>query len=155
MADRKLAYAAAAGITITLNSLADLAARESTVVSNTTNKYLDALVTASLTPAVAPGSPLELYVYASVDGGTDYTDSATGADAAFTASKLRNARHLGSVRFEASGTALVRAGPFSVAELFGGVLPEKWGIIALNETGQALASSSNSAEYQGVYETVA
>jgi hypothetical protein len=57
MATQKQALGASAALTITLNSLASsaTAARESTVVDNGTNLYMDALVT--VIAKLAAGSP--------------------------------------------------------------------------------------------------
>jgi hypothetical protein len=41
-------------------------------------------------------------------------------------------------------------GTFSVAAAFGGILPQKWGIIVLNSSGGTFDASTASVEYQGV-----
>ena len=38
----------------------------------------------------------------------------------------------------------------SIARLYGGVLPRKWGIVVVNSTGAALAGSNNSACFTGI-----
>jgi len=38
----------------------------------------------------------------------------------------------------------------SVATAFGGLLPQRWGLIVHNKTGQTLKSSDCSAFYQGL-----
>ena len=39
----------------------------------------------------------------------------------------------------------------SVGAAFGGSLPQRWGIIVHNKTGQTLKTSDCSAVYQGLY----
>jgi hypothetical protein len=144
-------------ITITLTSLANGSAQQSTVIDNSSNLFLDALVAVNVTSAgsgtVATGV-VNVYAYATVDGGTTYTESATGSNASITLKVPTNLKFLGSVAVSAVST-LYNGGPFSVREAFGGTLPEKWGIVIENKTGGALHTSGNSVVYQGVYNTVA
>jgi len=161
MADVKLAYASSAGITITLTSLSSsaTAARESTVVSNASNLYLDALVEVEVetsTGTIGNDRGCHVWVYASLDGGTQYSGKATGSDAAYTLDDPSALRYALYVPTPAVST-IYRAAPFSVAELFGGVLPQRWGIVVLNYSGVQLTATAgnNTATYQGVYQTVA
>jgi hypothetical protein len=144
-------------ITCTITSLANAsgvngAGRASTAVDNTTNLFLDALVQVKIkTSASALGNDKLVYVYAygTSDGGTDYTDGITGTDAGFTATNPPNVKLLGTINAVASSTTYV-GGPWSVANAFGGVLPDHWGIFVVNFTGQTLDASVGSAWYQGV-----
>jgi len=156
MSDLKQAFGASTAITITLNSLANAAARESLVVDNTSNLYLDALVL--VIAKLAAGSPagakaLYVYAYGSEDG-TNYTDNATGADAAITLRSPTNLRLIGAISAPDSGALSFKSHPMSIAAAFGGVMPRKWGIVLSNQSGVALDSSANSASYSGVYQTV-
>lgn len=141
-------------ITITIASLANNGARESTAIDNTSNKFLDALVsikvkTGAGSPAVGP--VINVYAYGTADGGSNYSDSATGSDAAITLTSPPNVRLIGVINAAAAATTY-KAGPFSVAAAFGGVLPDHWGIILENKEGQTLDATggSHSAVYQGV-----
>jgi len=152
MADIKSAYAAKAAITVTLTSLANGSGRESTVIDNTTNKYLDALVRVKTNGQAGGTGPLDVYVYAAL-GDTTYSDGATGSDAAFTAANRKNSRYLGSIIMNAATavTGLLA----SVASAFGGVLPDKWGLIVVNSSGAALSATGGDhvVEYEGIYGT--
>lgn len=157
MSDVKLAFGSATAMTITLNSLASsaTAGRESTVVDNSTNKYLDALVEVLLSyPNSAPANDQAVYVYAyaSLDG-TNYSGGATGSDAAYTLRSPSVLAPLGTIPTPTQNIAY-RSRPMSVANAFGGVLPSKWGIVVVNFSGQTLSASLNSAQYQGIYQTV-
>lgn len=162
MASIKTAFGSATAFTITLNSLASsgTAGRESTVVDNSTDLMLDALVEVRISyPNLAPANDQAIYVFAygSLDG-TNYPEDLTGADAAYTfkgtAGALKTAlRLIGTIPALQNEDA--RWGPFPVAPAFGGILPAKWGIAVLNYSGQTLAASNNTAQYRAVYGTVA
>jgi hypothetical protein len=145
-------------ITITLNALASSATvgRASTVVDNTTNLYIDALVQViiNMPAAGSPANDKAVYVfaYATANGGTNYTDSITGTDAGFTRTDPPNLRLIGTINCPASNKSYTSS-PMSVAAAFGGVLPDHWGIAVFNFTGLTLNAASNSAFYQGVYAT--
>jgi hypothetical protein len=143
-------------ITITLNSLAASATvgRASASVDNTANVFLDALVGIEIT--LAAGTPssskaIWVYAYGTANGGTDYTDGCTGSDAGFTRTDPPNLPLLGILNAPTAGGLNWLGGPWSVAQAFGGNLPDHWGIAVFDDTGVALASSDNSAWYQGVY----
>lgn len=141
-------------ITCTLASLASGNARESTALDNTTNVFLDALVLLKLkTGAGSIGSDPFAYIYAAgtVDGGTTWPDTVTGSDAAITLNSTTQLRLLGQVWLGAATTTYI-GGPWSVASVFGGSLPQKWSIVVLNKCGVALDSTEgNHAKlYQGI-----
>lgn len=160
MANIKNAYGTdGVAITCTLASLASAAARESTVVDNSTDLFVDALV--YVAARLAAGSPtgqkaLNVYVYATVDAASPkYPDVVTGADAAITLTSPTNLKLLGSIQAPASGGLTYKGSPWSVAQAFGGVLPKKWGIVIENQTGLALTGTEgdHTKTYQGVYLT--
>lgn len=153
MSNIKMEFAASAALTITLNSLASGSARESTVIDNGTNKYLDALITIML--AIGAGTIgaekcANIYAYGSEDG-TNFTDNATGSDAAITLNDPTNLKPVGMIAMPTQ--SLTYKGVFNIAQVFGGVLPRKWGIVVKNNCGIALAASGNSASYSGIYAT--
>jgi hypothetical protein len=144
-------------ITITLASLANNSARASTVIDNSSNLFLDALVQLHIRSGsgVSASGYVSIYVYGTADGGSNYTEGATGSDAAITLTVPPNAKLIGIINIVAS-TTTYKAGPFNVAAAFSGVLPEKWGIIVENKTGAALDSTEgNHAKfYQGWFNQV-
>lgn len=142
-------------ITITLASLTNTSARESTVIDNTTNLFLDALVQViSKSPASGTSASgyIVIWAYATADGGSNYTQSATGSDAGITLTVPPNARRVGVINMVANAVTY-KGGPYSVAAAFQGALPQKWGIIIENQSGGTLDSTggSHSVFYQGVY----
>lgn len=152
MADIKAAFATKATVTVTLTSLANGSARESTVIDNSTNKYLDAMLRVKTNGIAGATAAMAVYAYGALND-TTYTDGATGSDAAFTAASIKNAKLIGVVSMNAA--TAVTAGPMSVASAFGGVLPNKWGLIFRNDSGAALSATAGDhvVEYEGVYAT--
>lgn len=160
MATVKVGYAAgtATAITCTLASLASAASRESATVDNTTNLYLDALVQVKVqTNVSAPTGDKAVYVYAwgVVDTTTPtYPDRVTGADAAITPDSPTQLVLLGTIYCAAAATSY-KMSPKSVASMFGGVLPGKWGLVFTNATGNALDTTGGNfaVTYQGILAT--
>ena len=151
------AFDNSATLTFTLNGLSNGATRYSTFVSSTSTAthFVDALVTASCYIATAPTSDqaVHFYAYGTVDGGTTFTDNVDGTDAALTTG-TRNARSLGILSMT-SPNVVMRGGPWSIAQAFGGVLPQRWGVIAVNSTGTYLSNANanaNEVKYQHVWE---
>lgn len=141
-------------LTITLASLASGSARESTVVDNTSNKFLDALVQLKIKAGgsgTAATGYVNVYAYGTVDGGTTYGEGATGADAGITLVSPTNLRLIGRLNVVANAVTY-KGNPMSVAAAFGGVLPDKWGIVVENQSGGTLdtTGSNHAAVYQGV-----
>lgn len=146
-------------ITCTLASLASsaTAGRECTVIDNTTNLFLDALVVVRVKLAAgAPANDQACYVFAygivDATAGPTYPDAITGADAAITFNSPTQLRLLGSIYTPTNGGTFI-GGPWSVAQCLGGVMPQKWGIAIRNYSGQALTSTESDHKkiYQGIY----
>jgi hypothetical protein len=155
MTTEKIAYANSAGLTITLNSLtaSTTAGRQATIVDNSSNLYDDVLVTVIIsTSASAIGSSKTVTVYVSgSEDGTNYDqdDNAMGAsDAAYTINNPSNLK-IGTIMYCPTSSKVYNA-TFSLAQLWGGVLPRKWTIVVCNDTNQSLLSSGNSASYSGI-----
>lgn len=145
-----IAYGTSTAITITAGTLASstTAGRESTAIDNGTNKFDEALVGIE---ATANGTPtantlLNVYAYGSEDG-SNYTDNATGSDAALTLKTPTNLRLIGQLWWSATSNYTVK-GTFAVAPAFGGTLPRKWGVVVVQNSGVAL--SAFSAHYTGI-----
>ncbi len=155
MADIKQPWGTSTAITITLASLAEGAARECLAVDNTTDKFLDALVQINIKlQAGTPASEkqIRLYVYGSEDG-TDFTDNATGADAAITLRSPTNLVEVKPIQAPDAGGVLWKSHPINIAAAFGGVMPRKWGIVVLNKTNIAFSvtEGDHSKTYSGVF----
>jgi len=151
MSTTKASYATSTAATITLTSLGNGSARESTAIVNTTNLYLDAqLYVACKLVAGTPSGGIDVYLYGSEDG-TNYDDNATGTDAAITLRTPCNLVLIGRIQTETAGALTWKMSFKSLAASFGGVLPRKWGCVISNQTGLAFDSTGNSVTYTGIY----
>ena len=156
MADIKAKYGGSnQSITITINGLANDARRESAAIDNSTNCFLDALVQVKIatnTSADSTGDKsVYIYAYGTADDGTSCSGNATGSDAAFGTDpqQVNNCRLLGII-YAPTQNLIYESDPMSIACVFGGVLPQRWGIVVHNKTGQTLKTSDCSAFYQGL-----
>jgi hypothetical protein len=134
-------YDTGATFTCTLAGLANNGARSALAVDNTTNLYLDALVQMQIksgASGVSATGTVLVYAYGSADGGTSYPESA-GTDTGVTLSvpATPNVVLIRSMNVVANATTYISE-PASVAGAFGGILPSKWGIIVVNQSGAAL-----------------
>lgn len=154
MAVSNITYSSSTGITITLASLANNAARQSAFVDNSSNRFLDAMVRLDLRLQIGTPSNdqlINVWFYGSEDG-TNYTDNATGSNAALTMRNPTNLRGPFIISTPNAGGLVYRAVIGSVASYFGGVLPRRWGIVVENRTGIAFdATEGNHAKsYTGI-----
>src|SRR5579862_8585299 len=100
-------YAASTAITCTITSLSNGSARQSAVQDNSSNLYVDALVSGTFKTGTVSGTPIvTLYSY-SIGDGASYTDGCTGSDAAYTMVSPTNLRLLGIVNTPSSSTTYV------------------------------------------------
>lgn len=165
MADIKLAYGTASDATITLASLASdtnlLAGQESAAVDNTATLATDYLVSGKVTTGTSPTASrsIEVWAVGSWDGtnwpdvfdGTASSETITSADI-----KASVCRLLAAMATANTSDRTYHFGPVSVAAAFGGVVPPKFVIFAVHNTGVALNStgSNHQIRLQPVYQTV-
>lgn len=154
MATVNFSYGAKTAITVTLTSLGTSADRASTVIDNTSTKALDYLVRVQTKGQAGSTANLDVYVYSAL-GDTTYTDGITGTDAAPTAANMLNSQYLDSVKL--NGTTAVSKTLRSVASAFGGVTPDKWGLLFVNNTGGVLSATGGDhvIEFEAITQTVA
>ena len=158
-------YSANTAITFDISSLGTsttfVAGRESTQIDNTTNKYVDVIVdvkgiTGHASTAPTVGQYIGLWVWGSdVSLATTAIDVLDGTDSAET---LGHVSVLNSLRLAAAPAVTVATAalvyyiqPFSVAQLFGGIMPKFWGLyLAHNHTGALAATQSGLFQYSGI-----
>lgn len=157
-------YAANAAITMDLANLATsstfVAGRESNQIDNTSNKYIDALVSGKISVGTTPTANTTIAVYvwgADTSLATTAIDVLDGTDSAET---LTNIGILGALKLGAAIAVPANTSdvayevlPFSVASLFGGVMPKFWGLYVAHNTAVNLrntAVNTNSLEYVGI-----
>ncbi len=167
MATIKIGYAASATITITLASIATsatfVAGAESTIVDNTTNLYVDAIVGGKITCGTTPtiNTQIQISVYTPIDSTPTYPDVMDGTDSVETLTSVgvgQGFLKLAAV-LNCDSTTSDRAYPFSfsVAQLFGGVMPSRWGLYVAHNTGVNLNATGGNhvIKFEGVNYTVA
>lgn len=158
--DVKEAFQTSQNFTITLASLASsaTAGREGTAVDNSSNLYLDYhLQFGFKLQAGSPANDKAIYVFAyGSQDGTNYTDNATGSDAAITMRDPTNLRRIDTVACPDSGGLTYKSNPIAVAQAFGGIIPRKFGPAIRNYTGVTFSAteSDHAYRYNGVYATV-
>jgi hypothetical protein len=165
MADIKQFYGTASDATITLASLASdtnlLAGRESDAIDNTTTLALDYLVSGKVTAGTSPTAArsIEVWAVGSWDGtnwpdvfdGTDSTETITSAD-----HKASICRLVAAMATANTTDRVYHFGPVSIASIFGGIVPPKFVVFVVHNTGVNLNSTAGNHQIrlQPVYETV-
>jgi len=165
MADVKTYYASASDATITLASLASdtnlLDGRQSAAIDNSSNLYLDYLVSGKVTTGTSPTTlrSIEVWAVGSWDG-TTWPDVFDGTDSDETITSANHkasiCRFVSSMSTDATSDRTYYFGPTSIASAFGGTLPPKFVIFVVHNTAVALnaTSSNHQIRIQPVYETV-
>lgn len=164
MATSTVNYSSNTAITMDLSALGSsatfVAGRESSQVDNTSNKYVDVLVSGSVSVGTTPtaNTSILIYVYgADTSLATTAIDVLDGTDSAETLTNtgILNALRLGAAINVPAATTDVQyfVLPFSVAALFGGTVPKFWGLFVAHNTAVNLrtnAINTNSFEYVGI-----
>jgi hypothetical protein len=161
MATTTVNYSSNTTIIMNLASLASNATfvqgRESNQIDNTSNKYIDCLVsgTVSVGTTPTPNTTIAIYVYgADTSLATTNLDVLDGTDSAasLTNTGILNALRLGASIAVPLNTSDIRyiVLPFSVATLFGGVMPKYWGLYVAHNTGVNLRATNNTDQFDFV-----
>lgn len=158
MATVSIAYRASSTITIAPENVASsstfVAGVESAVYDNTSNKDVDVLIAGTWTVGTTPnvGTQVLIYVFAIRDDAPFYPDVFDGTSSAETITAVgvgQGFLRLGSVLTIDANTSnrVYDCGPFSVAQLFGGVCPPKFGLFITHNT----ATNSNATSGNHVW----
>lgn len=170
MATQTINYSSNTTITMGLANLASnstwIAGQQSTEIDNTSNKYVDVIVQGSISVGTTPTANTVINVFvwgADVAPSTTAINAINGADGS---ASITNTGVLYSMfRLGAAINVLVNTSniaypiaPFSIAQLFGGVMPKYWGLYVSHNTGVALRNTSvntDSFTYAGIKYDVA
>lgn len=163
MANIKLEFGTATAFTGTNADIATSATAgwKSNAIDNSSNKYLDALVSielAAVNTAPANSKAVFLYAYSLIEGSA-YASTGDGtidgSEGTVTFPDITTLPVvlpiLGIVPYPVQNKA-INSPAFSVAACFGGVLPPKWGIAMINHSGMTL--NVTNIYYIEVYNTV-
>jgi hypothetical protein len=156
-------YGAAIAIPITYASLANGGYRMSDIVDNAgANNYIDAIVNALVRVGTLGATGyLALYAYGTADGAEYTAGLNNAADATITWGTTGRSGLLSYQALPVLGTVptdatddddYVTMGPYSIRDIFGGVMPRKWGIVLLNQTGATLQATQTDSflKYSGI-----
>lgn len=139
---------------------ADLWAESDIVVNaTTTRRYVDAMLSGRITlnASATTDDVVEIYCYGGLDqavasalggslnGGLDGNQSVETEGTAFNYENL----HLIGVITADVANGTIYWGPWSVAQVFGGVLPQRWGVMIHNNTSGALGADPI-LQYEGI-----
>lgn len=160
MSTIQTAYAGSAEFVITLASLGNGATRQSTVIDNTTNKYMDYQVGGKITAGTnSAGYTIEVLVFAPYNdttypgplGASDATIAFNTRDEMFESCVL-----ISTLTMDGTVNKVHYLHPISVAQAFGGWLPPKFGIVVNNLSNNTLnATGSNHVlSYKPIYSTI-
>lgn len=144
-------YGTTTALTITLASLATdaslVAGRQSTVISNNTDDAIDAIVGGKVTTGTSPtaSKQIEVWAFGSYDD-AEYGGGAGATDANFTPDAKTQFKLLTIIPTTSTSNQVYHWGPFSVAQAFGGVMPENWGIYMVHNTGANLHATGSNHE---------
>ena len=166
MASRKTAYGSSSALTITLASLASSATfvfgRESTLVDNTSDLYLDYGLAGKVTTGTSPTNAKEIRIYLvglmedstwpDVFDGTDSDETVTSVGILNSCTRLA-----ASIITDGTSNRTYPLSVVSVKRAFLGFLPKKFSAFVTHSTAVNLNSTgSNHAIYvTPIYETIA
>jgi hypothetical protein len=165
MADLKLSYPAASDLTITLASLGSdtnlLTGRESATIDNSSNLYLDYLISGKITAGTSPTAArsIEVWAVGSWDG-TNWPDVFDGTESAETITsadiKASVCRFVAAMATANTSDRTYHFGPVSLAAAFGGTLPPKFVLFVTHSTGVNLNSTADNHKIrlQPVFQTI-
>lgn len=165
-ADVKIAYAASASYTITLTGLASdtnlLAGREGTALSNTTNKYLDELVSAFISTGTSPtdARQIEIHVVGTINDTPSWPDVFDGTDSAETIQTvgIKNAicSPIAIIATTSTSSVFYPCKPVGIRQFFGDGLPSQHVIFVTHNTGVNLhaTAANHGVSHTPVYATV-
>ena len=174
MATQSLLYSSVTALTLTGTSLASYGGREGTIVANSTNLYVDMVLSGKISvgAAVATGN---CYLLASSSDGTNISYPATGTDAAMTMPAISIASmellQYGQLvpgtalvflyKIPTQGLAATTVVPIPniyVAQAFGGNIPiGGWAPVLVNCQGQVFDATAGHTvmNYTGLKYTIA
>lgn len=153
-------YSSVGTITITPASLASGGWRMSDAVNNnSSSNYLDILVGILVRVGTLTATGLlALYGYGTFDDAEYTAGLNNAADATITWGTTGRSGLLGFNGLPLLGPPAttdatddddyVTLGPYSIAQAFGGIVPRRWGIVLLNNTGAALHATQTSSIYK-------
>jgi len=167
--DIKIQYAASANLTVT--NLAGIASSATWVVGwtsayidNSSNLYMDYLITGQFTVESAglSAGEIRVYVYTELDDATVMDLFSSGTEgtegtATITDTEIRDSGFVlaRAILTDTTASRVYGFRAFSVASLFGGICPRKFAIFVAQSTGTTLETTGQQITQKGVFYNVA
>ncbi len=167
MATNNVAYSSFTPLTISLGSLATsstfVAGQEATAISNSSNLYVDAIVTGKIRCGTTPTINTQILVYAvaALDATPTWPDVFDGTDSAETLTSVGVGqgflRLIATLNVDSTTSDRDYFFTTTLAQWFGGVLPRNWTLFVTHNTGVNLNATGGNhvISYAGVTYTVA
>ena len=121
--------------------------RQSAVADNTSgfDDAVDAMVggIVGTSSNASTNRQIEIWSFGSWDNGSTFSVVGTSTvDASLNVSSMKTLMKLVTIIPSMQGASTYQWGPFSVAQVYGGLMPTKWGIFITHNTGVALGLTS-------------
>jgi len=133
-----------------LHSKGDGAYWQSAKIDNGTIKgfWIELFITIKTDTNVGDtGGYLEVFYAGSTDGGTDFAGGASGTESTFTNTNDNNVKHMQLIDILPCDASDTTARTFKYRTIFKDI-GEDFAIVIGNQTGQAIASDTNTVEYR-------
>lgn len=126
--------------------------RQSAVADNTVDDAVDALVGGLFTTSTTASTnrQIEIWSFGSWNNGSTYSlRGASSVDASANVSSMKTLMKLVTIIPSMQGQSTYNWGPFSIAQVYGGLMPTHWGIFLTHNTGVSsyLESSLHNLSY--------
>jgi len=149
-------YGTSAAITLSATGLASdtnlVAGRAGTIITSTgaVDYLVSGIVTTSSTGTAA--RQIELWSFVDVSTGyyTGLSTAYTGTDANATPNQKSNLKLVQIIPTTANTSVVYAWGPYSIAQVHGGVVPDSWGLYLVHNSCGALNGAANTQIFQYV-----
>ena len=128
--------------------------RQSAVADNrsTADDAVDAMVGGIITTSSSASTnrQIEVWSFGSWNNGSTYSlQAASSVDASANVSSMKTLMKLVTIIPAMQGSSTYNWGPFSVAQVYGGLMPTQWGIFVTHNTGvsTSLTSTGHNLSY--------
>lgn len=148
----KPSYGGAKPVTITnLASLSNGACRQLPALDNSADLFLDVAIEFAflLAAGVVTAGKVRIWVYGSISG-TIYSTNIDGTDKAYTLEPTNDLTQGAERSCDNYSGATIKGFIPSLAGLFNGIMPERWGVIVENASGVAFGATGHTLNYFGI-----
>ena len=152
------------GLANSTTTLASTAAATTSTDANIVDAIVQVKIVGPVTMTASAITNILVFVYASLDGVSGWysgvssgssNETFDGTDKTVVISTNgNNLKFAGNISLHttSSGSSITyQSTPFSISNIFGGIMPKKWGIVIMNNSSKTLPSSGHDVRYTEVY----